>query len=396
VANLCCVALHNIALNNRDSGKEDSCLANYLKNIISALLKATQRTDLENSDLVNSAYHAITIFIAHSSEASRAPMKALCENFIRRLRETFSNSGSNNQDFELRLQQQGHICAVLLVLVQKLDEDIKPFAQEMIRLYVQIFRSQKGSAYVHEDALMAVGSVANALGETFLPYVDEVMPYVKKGINAVQQHAVCTASVGALSDIARAIGPHLIDFNTDEIMTALIDAVKKPALHRSVKPHILAAFGDIAWALGVRFKKYFKSVMEVIEWAAKTSKRPDDDEWNEYIDQLREGILDGYTGILQGLWDGDIGSIFEPYIPNLMNFLELIFSDPDRTDNTIEAMVGVLGDLAKTVGGPARTVLGSGFTKKVVTSGLRHSEPEIVKMAEWAQEQITPVLRGGR
>ena len=389
------MALHNIAISNADSEKADSCLSGFFKNVISALLRATERDDVDGTDLVNSAFDAITVFIANSSQHSIELVKSLCENFIQRLRKTFSIPTHSASDVDLRTQQQGYLCAVLLVIVQKLDSLVKPYARSMIDLHVQIFKSSGGSAYVHEDALMAVGSVANALGEEFLPYVDEVIPFIVKGLGAVQQHAVCTASVGALSDIARAIGPDFSRLNCDQIMKLLITAVKNPALHRSVKPHILAAFGDIAFALCDKFVRYLPAVVKILLWASKTPKRDADEDFCAYVDALREGILDGFTGILQGLKESQgHGEAFRPYLSDLIAFLELVWEDQDITLSAELSLVAVIGELARTVGAPAATALRARSSiLQILKNNQRSESEELAEMARWSTNQISEALR---
>ena len=390
VASLGCLALHNIAISNPDSGKDDSCLSPFFQQVISLLLRATERQDIEGTDLASSAFEAIVVWISNSSQKTIPLVKSLCDNFIKRLKTSFSVSTHTSSDVELRLQQQGHICAVLLVIVQKLEGLVKPYARSMIDLYVQIFKSSGGSAYVHEDALMAVGSVATALENDFLPFVDEVMPYITKGLSAVQQHAVCTASVGALSDIARAIGPNFARLNCDNIMHLLTAAAKNQALHRSVKPHILAAFGDIANAINDKFTRYLSTVAQILVWAAKTPKRPDDEDFCLYVDNLREGILDGYTGILQGLRNGPHpqGDAFRPFITDLVNLVDLVWSDRDRTAAAELAVVGVIGDLATTVGKPAAASLKRPSILAILQQSSRHDDTEMREMAAWSREQL--------
>lgn len=45
------------------------------------------------------------------------------------------------------------------MIIQKLKENIKPAADKLMALFLQVFSSK--SASVHEEALMAVGALAN-------------------------------------------------------------------------------------------------------------------------------------------------------------------------------------------------------------------------------------------
>lgn len=72
-------------------------------------------------------------------------------------------------------------------------------------------------------------------------------------------------------------------------------------MNRSVKPLILSTFGDIALAIGVDFKKYAEVVLNALHQASSIQADPNDFDLIDYFNELREGCLEAYTGILQGL-----------------------------------------------------------------------------------------------
>ena len=78
---------------------------------------------------------------------------------------------------------------------------------------------------------------------------------------------VCIAAVGVVGDISRAIGRQMIPL-CDDIMTVLLANLSDASVHRSVKPHILEVFGDIALAIGGDFKKYLTVVLQTLQQAS--------------------------------------------------------------------------------------------------------------------------------
>jgi importin subunit beta-1 len=54
-------------------------------------------------------------------------------------------------------------------------------------------------------------------------------------------------------------------------------------------------------AIGVDFKKYCDVVLNSLNQAASIQPDPNDYDSIDYYNDLREGCLDAYTGILQGL-----------------------------------------------------------------------------------------------
>ena len=80
-------------------------------------------------------------------------------------------------------------------------------------------------------------------------------------------------------------------------------------MNKSVKPLILSTFGDIGLAIGVEFKKYGDVVLNALHQASLIQPDPKDFDLTlfdyltmvDYFNELREGCLDAYTGILQGI-----------------------------------------------------------------------------------------------
>lgn len=80
-----------------------------------------------------------------------------------------------------------------------------------------------------------------------------------------------------------------------------------------------------------------------------------DYEMVEYLCELREGVLEAYTGIIQGLrgdaaCSGNPGGavtpdlqLIEPHLTYLAQFLSEVARDADRSDGTIAAAAGLIG-----------------------------------------------------
>jgi importin subunit beta-1 len=66
-----------------------------------------------------------------------------------------------------------------------------------------------------------------------------------------------------------------------------------------VKPQVLAVFADIAMAIEVDFQRYAGMVLSMLQQAGEVSITTNDEEIIEYINSLREAILEAYSGIIQ-------------------------------------------------------------------------------------------------
>ena len=60
-------------------------------------------------------------------------------------------------------------------------------------------------------------------------------------------------------------------------------------------------FSDIALALGGDFSRYANIILVMLQQAAEVNIETDDEDLIDYINGLREAILEAYTGILQVL-----------------------------------------------------------------------------------------------
>merc|ERR1712060_931861 len=123
--------------------------------------------------------------------------------------------------------------------------------------------------------------------------------------------------MGVVGDICRALEAKVMPY-CDEVIHLLLRNLQNPALNRNVKPPILSCFGDIALAVGGQFEKYLSVTMSMLHQASQTTVDASNSDLVEYLQQLREGIFEAYTGVLQGLRADSRGEAFIPYTENAM------------------------------------------------------------------------------
>ena len=67
----------------------------------------------------------------------------------------------------------------------------------------------------------------------------------------------------------------------------------------------------------------------------------------DYFNELREGILEAYCGIVQGLMGEDptLNQLeqLKPYIQTIMQLIISVAEDPDKTDSLTGCACGLLG-----------------------------------------------------
>jgi importin subunit beta-1 len=68
----------------------------------------------------------------------------------------------------------------------------------------------------------------------------------------------------------------------------------------------------------------------------------------DYLNELREGVLEAFTGIVQGLkGDGNSPSpdvqLLEPHVLFIVQFITLVAQDTDHSDGNVAASAGLVG-----------------------------------------------------
>ena len=61
------------------------------------------------------------------------------------------------------------------------------------------------------------------------------------------------------------------EFDSYYKIRVLFSILQDATVHRSVKPHILSVFGDIALAIGANFKAYYDVVIATLDQASITT-----------------------------------------------------------------------------------------------------------------------------
>jgi len=172
------------------------------------------------------------------------------------------------------------------------------------------------------------------------------MPFIYAALEAQDQPQLLSAALGVLSDVIRAVGEQIAP-HCDQIVRYLFADVESATVSRMVKPSILAVLGEIALAIGAAFESYLPVVMQLLQQAATlgngASRGASGFEMLDYLDSLNEGILEAYSGIILGLKGAGKAAALAPYMQSLFGFLSLLHTDPDKSEDTLKSMVGIIG-----------------------------------------------------
>jgi len=392
VAAQACFAIHNLAqaFEHATTTRESNALSPFFNSLLMQLLAATERRDWQEHNLRGQAYEAVNILIQNHAHDTRSAVIQVMQVVLQRLHSTFSVAIVSQGDKDEHNQLQSLLCSVIQVITRAIDKEIEPFSDHVVTVLLQVLHNEH--AIASEEAFMAMGAVASAIEQGFDKYMNDFFPFLIKGLRNYAEWQVCSAAVGTAGDICRALETKILPY-CDEIVQCLLEDLQNPTLNRQVKPSVLSCFGDIALAIGGNFVKYLQPTFQMLEQAASTKASPDDDELVEYVTVLREGILEAYVGVVQGLHDGGDSSPIQPQLATIFQFLEIVALENDD-EGIAKNSIGLIGDLAVLLEPHSELVAAyfrQDFVVKLINQGLQHDS--LSEIALWTKTKRDGLLR---
>ncbi|XP_070570539.1 importin subunit beta-1-like isoform X1 [Ptychodera flava] len=372
-------------------------ISSSFEELVSKLLATTDRADAHQSNLRSAAYEALMELVKNSAKDCYATVQQTIIVVLERIQSVLQLE-SQSQTSSERMQYsdlQSLLCATLQSVLRKMEvSDALQISDTVMTVLLQMFNSSSGrSGGVQEDALMAVGTLIEVIGCEFLKYMEAFKPFLLLALKNYAEYQVCLAAVGLIGDLSRALGGNLLPF-CDELMYSLLENLGNEVVHRSVKPQILSVFGDIALAIGPEFKKYLDVVMTTLLQATQANVEKSDYDMIDYLNELREGCLEAYTGIVQGL-KGDADKpvnadvqLVQPHVTHMINFVENIAQDEDHSDSNTSAAAGLIGDLCTAFCASMLPLVEKPSIQELLQEGRRSKTNKTKTLASWATKEI--------
>jgi len=366
VANKACFAIYNLAADRVGedypaAGPTTNYLSPFFPHLVEKLLCIAERPDGSESNLRAAAYEAVNMLVASAApDCYELIGQQVVPLLLLRLQNTFQMSDLTMEAKEELWSLQSLLCGTLATCTQKLERNIAPYADRIMELLMEVFRRHR-HASAHEEAFMAVGALADKLEGGFLKYMPVFQEFLHAGLRMCEDQQVCIVAVGVVGDLSRALEKKLAPF-CDPIIEIFLANLRNQQVARSIKPHILACFGDIALQIGGEFERFLHLTMTILGQAAVTTSNYNagDEEMVDHINHLRESILDAYTGIVQGLSaDGKQNLLVQPpYLQPLVAMLMAIAEDPNAEEGVVKRTIGLVGDLGSQLGDKVAAAIG--------------------------------------
>uniref|UniRef100_A0A3Q2HNC5 Importin subunit beta-1 n=1 Tax=Equus caballus TaxID=9796 RepID=A0A3Q2HNC5_HORSE len=372
------------------------CLSSSFELIVQKLLETTDRPDGHQNNLRSSAYESLMEIVKNSAKDCYPAVQKTTLVIMERLQQVLQME-SHIQSTSDRIQfndLQSLLCATLQNVLRKVQhQDALQISDVVMASLLRMFQSTAGSGGVQEDALMAVSTLVEVLGGEFLKYMEAFKPFLGIGLKNYAEYQVCLAAVGLVGDLCRALQSNILPF-CDEVMQLLLENLGNENVHRSVKPQILSVFGDIALAIGGEFKKYLEVVLNTLQQASQAQVDKSDYDMVDYLNELREGCLEAYTGIVQGL-KGDQENVHpdvmlvQPRVEFILSFIDHIAGDEDHTDGVVACAAGLIGDLCTAFGKDVlKLVEARPMIHELLTEGRRSKTNKAKTLATWATKEL--------
>lgn len=414
-------AAYEAAITNEGDTPETYALSPYFEIIITQLLEATDRSDGAQANLRGAAYEALMDMIKNSPLDCYLVVQRTTIVILERLNQVMQMEThiSNHSDRHQFNDLQSLLCATLQSVLRKVrEEDAPQISDAIMTALLTMFSSSAGkSGGVQEDAFLAVSTLVELLGIQFVKYMPAFKDFLIMGLKNHQEYQVCCASVGLTGDICRALKHMMVPY-CDEIMSVLMNDLAEPNLHRSVKPQILSAFGDMALSIGTDFLKYLNVVLDMLRAASNLQVRmtkltyfrrgaitkaflilqvdPTSLDMNEYIHELRESVLEAYTGIIQGLKgveqtaNNDVYHM-EPHLMHIIGFIKRIAQEGEVSDSMMASAAGVIGDLCSSFGPRLYPILDDVIITQFLAEGKRSKGQRTKMLCTWAAKEIKKI-----
>ena len=101
---------------------------------------------------------------------------------------------------------QTSLASVLLAIVGRLEQDIRPQSDRIMQACLAVLTSVPANSSVPDTIFAVVGALSSALEEDFEKYLESFLPFLYSALGNQEAAQLCAMAIGLVSDIVRALG----------------------------------------------------------------------------------------------------------------------------------------------------------------------------------------------
>uniref|UniRef100_A0A060T6W5 Importin-95 n=1 Tax=Blastobotrys adeninivorans TaxID=409370 RepID=A0A060T6W5_BLAAD len=388
----CCWTIMNLVDQLGHNGPEvaSTPMSQFYEPLVRALLDAASRSDNEYN-CRTSAYEALSSLVIFSAQDVQVIVEGLSGEVLSRLEAAMGMQQQivGTEDKVNIEELQINLLGVLTNVIRRIDSRVGGAAEKLMTLFLQLLENKLPNSLVEEDVFIAIGAMAGAINGDFQKFMPAFLPYLGRALSDPEYQIVSTA-VGLVADVSHALGAATTEY-AQTFMTAFIAILQKEDAPLETKPVVLSCIGDVASSVGGAFAPYLETMMAILVQASQISFNPESSsmEFLDYVDRLRESIVDAYVGIVAGMRDNAPELL--PYVPSIFNFLSAIQGDVEfmRSESVIRSVVGLIGDIASMY---PKGEVKQYYHEQWITDIIRRARDRIFsattkETARWAREQ---------
>ncbi|NXY49640.1 IMB1 protein, partial [Ceuthmochares aereus] len=379
------------------------CLSSSFELIVQKLLETADRPDGHQNNLRSSAYESLMEIVKNSAKDCYPAVQKTTLVIMERLQQVLQME-SHIQSTSDRIQfndLQSLLCATLQNVLRKVQhQDALQISDVVMASLLRMFQSTAGSGGVQEDALMAVSTLVEVLGGEFLKYMDAFKPFLGIGLKNYAEYQVCLAAVGLVGDLCRALQSNILPF-CDEVMQLLLENLGV-SVYLLISWFVTVGLHTEEEVGGGRSRSPVGHTLlpslkpkpaTLLKWTLPFPFQSDYD-MVDYLNELREGCLEAYTGIIQGL-KGDQENVHpdvmlvQPRVEFILSYIDHIAGDEDHTDGVVACAAGLIGDLCTAFGKDVlKLVEARPMIHELLTEGRRSKTNKTKTLATWATKEL--------
>jgi importin subunit beta-1 len=129
------------------------------------------------------------------------------------------------EDRMLLEEMQTSLISVILAIVQRFETDIKPQADRIMTVLLQVLQTVGAKSSVPDVIFATVGAIASAMEEDFVKYMEQFSPFLYNALGNQEEPALCAMAIGLVSDIARAMNDKVQPY-CDHFMNLLLGILR--------------------------------------------------------------------------------------------------------------------------------------------------------------------------
>lgn len=389
VCSQACFALNCMAEScEEDSENPTNLLSPYMPTLLQRLFVAANRPDdSADNNLAASAYECAISMVAYCASDMIPVVKQVCIECMNRLDVAMSGAGG-----EEKRGLQSYLCTLIGNCIKRLDmAELTSISDQIMTLLLRVLTVKNTSA--HYDAIISIGHAAEGLEENFEKYLPFVMPHILTSFSQAEESSeLVIISMGTMSDVSRSVGKAIVPYCND-LMQCILQLLQSSVVDQSVKPHAMGLIADIAMAMEGDFEPYLPFTMQFMQQAGQTAvviADPDDGDQVDFINSLRSGILEAYTGVLQGMVSSGKQMSLAPYAEGVFSFFNSLAVVDDKTDDVLKEMVGLIGDIGQTFGTHSKNFLSNAHVSGVLdeAQGDEDIDQSVVSWARKIRKEI--------